>query len=374
MTLRVLLVEDDPSWAELLTEMLDELGVEIRHAGTFEEALEVLEDGPYELALLDVSLAASSHDNQDGLRVLERFRALYPHTPSIILTGYATVDLAVQALTNLRADDFLRKEQFDRRRFLETVRRVMGTRVQLPRSVSPGPAFVARPALAERLEARVLVVEDNPAWQSIYEELLEESGARMTLAVSYGEGRGLLQRERFDAAVVDLKLASSTEPRDNRDGFYLLRLTREAGLPTLVVSALGEPLEIDRAYEEHRIFAFFDKEGFQRDAFLRTLREAARQEHAEAATNGTAPSSLEGTPLAELTERQLEVLALLAQGLTNAEIAERIIVSVNTVKKHVLAIFAALGVNSRAAAAAIAARYGLGRPTDDEGLRTKDER
>jgi DNA-binding NarL/FixJ family response regulator len=76
---------------------------------------------------------------------------------------------------------------------------------------------------------------------------------------------------------------------------------------------------------------------------------------------------MDGTPLAELTERQLEVLALLAQGMTNAEIAERIIVSVNTVKKHVLAIFAALGVNSRAAAAAIAARYGVGRGDERRG-------
>lgn len=362
MTLRVLLVEDDPSWTEILTEMLEDVAAEICHAATFEGALEALEDGPYELALLDVSLATSSHDNQDGLRVLERFRARYPHTPAIILTGYATVDLAVQALTALHANDFLRKEQLDRRRFLEAVRRAVGTRVPAPRTVSPGPALVARPA-TEAFGVRVLVVEDNPAWQSIYEELLDEAGATMALAVSYGEARGLIQRGTFDAAVVDLKLASSTEPRDNRDGFFLLRLTREAGLPTLVVSALGQPMEIDRAYEEHGIFAFFDKEGFQRDAFLRTLRDAAHQRPPiPAAANGTVPPSLEATPLAELTERQLEVLALLAQGKTNNEIADEIIVSVNTVKKHVLAIFATLGVNTRAGAAAVAARYGM---TDD---------
>ncbi len=53
------------------------------------------------------------------------------------------------------------------------------------------------------------------------------------------------------------------------------------------------------------------------------------------------------------------MLALLVQGKTNNEIAEELIVSVNTIKKHVLAIFATLDVNSRAAAAGIAAQYGL---------------
>ena len=52
-----------------------------------------------------------------------------------------------------------------------------------------------------------------------------------------------------------------------------------------------------------------------------------------------------------LTDRQLEVLALLAEGLTNAEIADRLVVSVRTVDHHVAAILAKLGVGSRREAA-----------------------
>jgi len=54
---------------------------------------------------------------------------------------------------------------------------------------------------------------------------------------------------------------------------------------------------------------------------------------------------------AGLTDRQLEVLALLADGLTNAEIADRLVVSVRTVDHHVAAILAKLNVGSRREAA-----------------------
>lgn len=60
-----------------------------------------------------------------------------------------------------------------------------------------------------------------------------------------------------------------------------------------------------------------------------------------------------------LTERELEVLALVAQGLRNAQIAERMVVSVKTVDHHVSSILHKLNVPTRAAAAKEAARLGL---------------
>lgn len=60
-----------------------------------------------------------------------------------------------------------------------------------------------------------------------------------------------------------------------------------------------------------------------------------------------------------LTSRELEVLGLLRQGLRNREIAERLVVSEKTVDHHVSAILAKLGVSSRAAAIAEAARLGI---------------
>jgi DNA-binding NarL/FixJ family response regulator len=72
-------------------------------------------------------------------------------------------------------------------------------------------------------------------------------------------------------------------------------------------------------------------------------------------------------PLAQLTPREVEVLRLLAQGLTNREIAARLIVSVGTVKVHVERILAKLGVSDRTQAAVRAVTLGLASPSADGG-------
>jgi DNA-binding NarL/FixJ family response regulator len=66
-----------------------------------------------------------------------------------------------------------------------------------------------------------------------------------------------------------------------------------------------------------------------------------------------------GRMRAELTSRETEVLALVAQGLSNREIAERLVLSEHTVHRHLANTYTTLGVSSRAQAVAIAAERGL---------------
>ena len=66
-----------------------------------------------------------------------------------------------------------------------------------------------------------------------------------------------------------------------------------------------------------------------------------------------------------LTTREAEVLSLIARGLTNGEIAERLFVSESTVKSHINHLFAKIGAHDRAYAVKYAYQHGLTEPTDE---------
>lgn len=77
------------------------------------------------------------------------------------------------------------------------------------------------------------------------------------------------------------------------------------------------------------------------------------------------PASKDTTQAADLSERELEVLKLLAQGLTNAEIAERLYLTRGTVRNYVSSILSKLDVDDRTQAAILAIRHGLVTTTED---------
>jgi len=84
----------------------------------------------------------------------------------------------------------------------------------------------------------------------------------------------------------------------------------------------------------------------------------------QGAAPGPAPDQADraGPPPAGLTSREAEVLTLLASGLSNAEIAQRLFLSNATVKTHINRIFAKTGARDRAQAVRFAYQHGLATP------------
>jgi len=350
--LRALVVEDEHSWQQILSEILSDCGLEVDTAGSLEQAYSGLKTQPHRLAVVDLSLSPNEHNNYDGLRVLDAVRRIDPNCRTILLTGFATVELAVTALTDYGAFTFLRKESFHRGQFRDIIYRIL---VSPPYPAAPNPSSgtAASPAsvigqgTSQKLpDEKALVVEDDAGWRNILEELLNDCGFPVRTCASFGDALGYLRKEKFTLAVIDLSLQGEfSRVRDkeagdqNLDGIRLLETTHIDRISTIVVSGVTEPGEIQRIYSEFSISAFIEKQTFDRAAFRRVVEE----------TRLTHKSLSE---LGALTDRERQVLDLLARGLTNKEIADKLFITTNTVKRHLKAIFEKLDVHTRSAATA----------------------
>ena len=347
--IRTLVIEDDASWQQILSEILTDIGLTVDVANNLEDALRLLKLEPHRLAIVDLSLAGSDHHNYDGLRILEAVRRLDPGCQTILLTGFATVELAVSVLTEYGAFTFLRKENFHRAQFRDLIARALASAPvsenSSGKSSEPIPDSILETGKeTEVRDNQILVVEDDAGWRSILSELLEDAGHVVRLCASFGDALGYIRREKFILAVVDLSLTDEvvweqSTSQEHLEGYDLLAQTKAAAIPTIVVSGVASVDEIQRAYTQHSIFAYLEKQAFDRNTFRRLVEEArlSRQVVSE---------------LDHLTDREREVFDLLARGMTNKEIADALVITTNTVKRHIKAIFEKLEVHTRSAAAA----------------------
>lgn len=345
---RALVVEDGEAWQQILVELLNDAGLSVDVAADVAMAEAILRAAPHRLAIVDLSLAGPDHRNRDGLQVLEMVRRLDPGCTAVLLTGFATVELAVSALNQYHAHTCLRKETFRRRAFRQLIQDILA----LPPHTSPDPApppsapAEVSPVPADTSVHPILIVDDDAGWRNVLAEILNDAGHQVVSCRSYGEALGVLQRQTFTLAIVDLALSPSLTGEATASGYRLLDNLHRRRIPMIVLSGIATPHQIEEIYATYGIHAFLEKQSFDRRTFQRLVAEALT----------TAPAPL----LSLLTPREYEVLALMAQGLTNKEIAQHLIISPNTVKRHTLAIFTKLEVNTRAAAAAkfLAAKRG----------------
>jgi CheY-like chemotaxis protein len=92
--LSVLVVDDNPSMASILADILDVKGFEVHAANSGAEALEILRDHPVDILLTDVKMP-----DMNGVELYRGTRKPYPNLVTVLMTAYAADDIIQQGLT-----------------------------------------------------------------------------------------------------------------------------------------------------------------------------------------------------------------------------------------------------------------------------------
>ena len=215
---------------------------------------------------------------------------------------------------------------------------------------------------------RVLIADDH---------LLVREGLRMLLetapdvalvgeACNGAEAVELARREHPDVILMDLRMPGV-------DGIEAIARIRneEPGRAIVILTTYDDETLIQRGLRAGAL-SYLLKDT-DRATLIETIRAAARGEsllkpEVLGRLLGSAPARRPAPPSegggVELTEREREVLAAAARGERSKEIADRLSISERTVKAHLTNVYNKLGVDSRAAAVAAAARLGLLDPSE----------
>ncbi|HEY4659014.1 MAG TPA: LuxR C-terminal-related transcriptional regulator, partial [Gemmatimonadaceae bacterium] len=185
----------------------------------------------------------------------------------------------------------------------------------------------------------------------------EATEAALALAVKRGASRvaGELACWRWRAGLLETVPAGAAEP-------YAIQIAGEWERAATLWTEIGCPYEAALALSDadneaalRRSLEEFQRLGARPAAAMVTRR--LRQRGVRGLQRGPRPSTRKNP--ARLTTREVEVLGLVAEGLRNADIAERLFLSAKTIDHHVSSILSKLGVRTRNEASTEAARLGL---------------
>ena len=201
---------------------------------------------------------------------------------------------------------------------------------------------------------KILLADDHQLFLDGLCSILRQMDEAMELTcVRTGyEALARLEAARFDIALVDLRLPG-------RDGFELLHRLRHINCltPVIIVTASEDPDDRRRALDAGAM-GFVSKSASCRQ-IIEAIEAALRGDTADALPDEMNRAHRDWARMHNITPRQLQVLRLMRQGMSNQEIAGRLTLRLATVKSHVAALFKSFDARSRTETVEKARRLGL---------------
>jgi DNA-binding NarL/FixJ family response regulator len=206
---------------------------------------------------------------------------------------------------------------------------------------------------------RVLVVDDQRLVREGLTALLDlvDDLHLVALAADGEQALALVAEHRPDVVLMDLRMPGL-------DGIEATRRIRRQH-PDVEVVVLTTHADDDSVLAALRAGA---RGYLTKDAGVTEIARAVTAAHAgqtllDPQVQAQLLTSLsDGRPRGPLTERETDVLTLIAEGMSNTEISQRLVVSEATVKTHINRIFAKIGARDRAQAVRWAYQHGVARP------------
>lgn len=130
-TPRVLVVDDEPDWQELLREIFEAEGCQVDVAASYQEAVDKILNASYHLATIDIRLDNINHNDARGLELLEMAKRFGQDITSIVISAVATSEQIAWAMTELRALDFIDKSKFKPEKFRRQIRAIFSRTIYI---------------------------------------------------------------------------------------------------------------------------------------------------------------------------------------------------------------------------------------------------
>ena len=186
---RVLIADDQQDVLEALRLLLKGEGFKTETVNSPAKALTALEHGEFDTVLIDLNYARDTTSGEEGLDLLARIQALEGTLPVVVMTAWANIELAVEAMRR-GARDFVQKP-WDNARLLATLR----TQVELSRALRRGQRLEAENELLREGRGPTLIAE-SAAMRPVV-ELIDRVGpseANVLITGENGTGKGVVAR------------------------------------------------------------------------------------------------------------------------------------------------------------------------------------
>ncbi|WP_019630545.1 response regulator [Actinomadura atramentaria] len=201
---------------------------------------------------------------------------------------------------------------------------------------------------------RLLLVDDHPVVRTGIRAMLSDQPdfSLVGEAATGEEAVAAAARLRPDVVLMDLRLGAGMNGSE-----ATRRITAGTDARVLVLTTFDTDADIVAALAAGAT-GYLLKDAPPAELFA-AVRAAAAGSSALAPSVAARLVGRVRAPAATLTPRELEVLGLVAEGLSNREVGRRLFLSETTIKTHLVHIYGKLGVESRTAAVAAAVRRGL---------------